>query len=72
MKEADEALEILEREFKKMRSAVKENEILLTKSRKTKKLTKAEAKLITDMSVAIDEAESRIKEEIEEVDDIVE
>ncbi len=70
-KETNEALGILSSEFAAMRETLSENESALAKSRKTKKLTKAEAELVTQMKQTLDKSEEKIKKEIDDVDDVV-
>ena len=71
-KETKEALAILEKEFKVITKTMLGEQKKLEKSRKTKKLTKAEANLITTMTETLDKSYKDIKKEITDVDDIVE
>lgn len=71
-RESREALSILGDEFGKLRKELAEQEKLLSKSRKTGKLTKAETALITTFEAHLVEAEKRVEKEISDVEDIVE
>ncbi|MCB9811894.1 hypothetical protein H6783_03195 [Candidatus Nomurabacteria bacterium] len=72
VRESKEALDILEREFVTLHKLMDAEKQALEKSRKTKKLTKAEEHLIVSLSKSLTSAHDRIKTELEEVDDIVE
>ncbi len=70
-KEAGEASAILLSEFSALEGSLEEHKKTLTKSRKTKKLTKAEASVLGAISVALKESRARVEKEIEDVEDIV-
>ena len=70
-KETKEALTILEEEFTALGTTLAENEMALSKSRKTKKLTKAEAELVVAMQETLKSSKERIRKEIDDVDDVV-
>jgi len=70
-KESAEALTILRDEFSQLRVALTEQEDALRKSRKTKKLTKAEAALIETLQKELADSEAKVAKEITDVEDIV-
>ena len=65
--ESFEALEIVKREFATLRNGLDEQEIALASTRKTKKLTKAETAMMEFMRTALDEAETKVEKEVEDV-----
>ncbi len=66
-KESTEALEILHREFLNLQSTLRDHESQLQKSRKTKKLTKAEAEMIEAIDRALQSSQSAVEKEIIDV-----
>lgn len=68
--ESFEALEILHREFDTLRGDLEEQRMALEKSRKTKKLTKAEAAMIDFMANALNQAEDRVEKEVTDVTEL--
>lgn len=70
-KETKEALGILEREFAKLQALLAEKSDELQSSRRTKKLTKAEADLVDSLTKAMESARVQVAKEVDEVDDIV-
>jgi len=69
--ETADALAVVEKHFTNLKQALNEDVQVLQKSRKAKKLTKAEAALVDDVQARINAAEAAIRKEISEVDDIV-
>jgi len=65
--ESNEALDILHREFSNLHSRLDEQELLLQKSRKTKKLTKAEIGMMVAMKEALNDSQTAVEKEIEDV-----
>ena len=66
-KESNEALEILHREFSALQQALREQEVLLLESRKTKKLSKAEADMIEIIDRALQVSQRNVEKEITDV-----
>ena len=71
-RETEEALSMLHTEFDTLHSVVTEHADALTASRKTKKLTKAEAVLVEAVQSALVSAQKKVEKEITDVEDIVE
>lgn len=69
--ETDEALTVLVEQFAALKATVAAEEKALAKSRKTKKLTKAETTLIENITTHITTTEAAIKKEVSDVDDVV-
>ena len=65
--ESNEALEILHREFSALQQALREQEVLLLESRKTKKLSKAEADMIEIIDRALQVSQRNVEKEITDV-----
>lgn len=65
--ESAEALEILHREFTSLQTELRNQESLLQGSRKTKKLTKAEAQMLEVFDKALQTSQRRVEKEIEDV-----
>lgn len=65
--EANEALEILAKEFVTINTVLKEHEADLLSSRKTQKLTQAEEALITSVKQALNSAQTKVQKEITDV-----
>lgn len=70
--ESVEALEILRAEFTDLQKIVKAEEQTLQSSRKTKKLTKAEAHMIETFATALIDSRSRVEKEIEDITELTE
>lgn len=68
--ESIEALEILRREFSTLQEILHKQEALLQKSRKTKKLTKAEAGMIETFDQALQSSQRAVEKEIEDVTEL--
>ncbi len=71
VREAHEAVAILEREFSALQSALATSSASLRASRKTNKLTKAEQELFAEMEHSLAAAKVRIVKEITDVEDVV-
>jgi hypothetical protein len=71
-RETDEALVMLGAEFEALRKVVRTHSDLLSSSRKTKKLTKAEAALVEAVEEALQNAQKKVEKEITDVEKIVE
>ena len=71
-RESREALQILDAEFKSLQKAFTVKAETLALSRKTKKLTKAEALLIEQMQEALTASQKKVAKEITDVENIVE
>ena len=69
--ETDEALSVLDAEFKQLQKVLSEQKTKLEKSRRTKKLTRSESELIDTMHSAMQDSRKRVGKEIGDVDDIV-
>jgi predicted Holliday junction resolvase-like endonuclease len=65
--ESSEVVAALHQQFSRIRSVLQEHERTLTETRKTKKLTIAEASLMTDIHTVIDEAEQIVDKEAADV-----
>ena len=65
--ESDEALAILQREFASLHQTVAEQRQLLTASRKTKKLTKAEADTLAVFGESLESSQKAVEKEIKDV-----
>lgn len=65
--ESIEALEILHREFSSLQTELRNQEAALQDSRKTKKLTKAEASMIETFDKALQESQRKVEKEIQDV-----
>lgn len=68
--ESTEALEILHREFASLQSTLRSEEHELQNSRKSKKLTKAEANMIEVFDRSLQESQQRVEKEIEDVTEL--
>ena len=66
-RESSEALEILHREFTSLQAELRHQEALITESRKTKKLTKAEADMIMVLDKALVTSQRNVEKEINDV-----
>ncbi len=66
-KESSEALEILHREFSSLQTELRQQEGLIAESRKTKKLTKAEADMIMVLDKALQNSQRNVEKEINDV-----
>lgn len=71
-REAKEALAIVASEFAALQKMLDEQKDTLASSRKTKKLTKAEAALIDMLSNSLRSAQERMTKEVADVEDVVE
>lgn len=71
-RETQEALIVLEREFNELKGVLNKEKGDLEKSRRTKKLTRAESKLVHAVLDAMEVSKKRVKSEIEDVDDVIE
>lgn len=69
--ESTEALDILHREFGALQSELREQESGLQNSRKTKKLTKAEAAMIESFDRSLQKSQRAVEKEIEDVTKLV-
>lgn len=69
--ESDEAVLVLRKQFTHVYEVLDEEERKLVGSRKTQKLTEAEAHLIESMRIALHEAESKVTKEVEDVTKII-
>jgi hypothetical protein len=69
-KESKEALTITQKEFNALRDYLRQQSEVLAKSRKTNKLTKAEAALIEEFDINLQAAEKRVKKEIIDVTEL--
>jgi len=65
--ESVEALDILHREFTNLQTTLKSHEGSLQKSRKTKKLTKAEAEMVAAIDLALATSKQAVEKEIIDV-----
>lgn len=65
--ESVEALEILHREFAGLQTMLREQETLLQSSRKTQKLTKAEAGMIEIFDRALQNSQQKVEKEINDI-----
>lgn len=65
--ESFEALQIVKKEFTTLRDDLEEQKVAIGGTRKTKKLTKAEASMFDFMADALDQAETRVEKEVEDV-----
>ncbi|MCA9357229.1 hypothetical protein H6784_00510 [Candidatus Nomurabacteria bacterium] len=68
--ESFEALEILHREFSSLQKTLRDQELVMIESRKTKKLTKAESDMIGVLDNALLAAQSKVEKEIEDVTEL--
>lgn len=66
-RESSEALEILHREFTSLQAELRHQEGLITESRKTKKLTKAESDMIRVLDNALLTSQRNVEKEINDV-----
>jgi hypothetical protein len=66
-RESSEALDILHREFRTLEDELKAQEVLIAESRKTKKLTKAEADMIATLGRALQTSQKNVEKEISDV-----
>ena len=71
-RETEEALAMLHSEFGTLQELVRTQSESLTSSRKTKKLTKAEAVLIQAIETGLKNAQKKVEKEITDVENIVE
>lgn len=69
-KESKEALEILHREFSNLQTILREQEAELQNSRKTRKLTKAEADMVEAFDRALQSSQAAVEKEIEDVEEL--
>lgn len=69
-RESGEALDILHREFSNLQQILRNQESALQKSRKTKRLTKAEAAMIETFDRALQNSQRAVEKEIEDVNDL--
>ncbi|MEN9920310.1 MAG: hypothetical protein RL538_203 [Candidatus Parcubacteria bacterium] len=65
--ESVEALDILHREFSSLQTELRRQESLVSESRKTKKLTKAEADMIESLDRALQASQKNVEKEIMDV-----
>ena len=65
--ESKEALEILHKEFSELQFTLRDQEAVMQKSRKTKKLTKAEADMIEVMDRALQSSQQKVEKEIADI-----
>lgn len=70
--ESAEALEILKREFVSLQTILREQESMLQASRKTKKLTKAEASVIETFDRALQSSQQRVEKEVTDITKLTE
>ncbi|MCD5381110.1 MAG: Ig-like domain-containing protein [Candidatus Pacebacteria bacterium] len=68
--ESAEALQILNSEFAYLKRTLSEQEAIIQSTRKTKKLTKAEAEMIEVMNTALQASRQKVEKEIEDVADL--
>lgn len=68
--ESTEAMQILRREFGDLQMTLRQQESALQQSRKTKKLTKAEAAMIEVFDRALQQSQMKVEKEIEDVTDL--
>lgn len=71
-RESSEALDVLREEFGQLRAALAQQTELLKSSRKTKKLTKAEQKLVETIEQELADSEAKVAKEVSDVEEIVE
>jgi hypothetical protein len=71
-KETGEAIAIVDREFKGLINIIETEAVNLAKSRKTNKLTKVEDELFTTLKSSLTSSLKKIRQEVSEVDDIIE
>jgi hypothetical protein len=69
--ESREALEILNREFSVLQAELRQQESLMQASRKTKKLTIAEAAMIESLDKALQNSQKKVEKEIDDIRDLV-
>ena len=65
--ETREALEMLEKEFGELQDVLQAQETDLSASRKTKKLTKAEAEVIKQINLALEQSQKKVEKEIQDI-----
>ncbi|MCA9362264.1 hypothetical protein KC906_02725, partial [Candidatus Kaiserbacteria bacterium] len=65
--ESIEAYEIVQREFADLQISLRQQESLLRESRRTKKLTKAEAQMIEEIDRALQSSQAKVEKEIKDV-----
>lgn len=65
--ESNEALDILHREFTSLQAELKRQETVMIESRKTKKLTKAEADVLLALDKALQDSQKKVEKEIIDV-----
>ena len=70
-RESEEALQILHKEFQQLHHIMQTEADALASTRKTNKLTKAEASLVDTVQDALDTAKKRVEKEIMDVETIV-
>lgn len=68
--ESFEALEILHREFSSLQKTLRDQELAMIESRKSRKLTKAESDMIGVLDNALLSAQSNVEKEIEDVTEL--
>lgn len=71
-KESKEALAILEAEFSKLQKVLQSQKSTLESTRKSKTLTKAETVLVETLDKAIISAKRKVKDEVEDVEEVIE
>lgn len=71
VRETDEALDVLEREFATLQASLTEQAAAVAATRKSNALTKAEEVLVGDIASKLEAAERKLKKEIADVDDVV-
>lgn len=69
--ESREALEILNREFAILQNELRQQEAKMQASRKTKKLTIAEAEMIESLDKALQSSQKKVEKEIDDIRDLV-
>jgi hypothetical protein len=70
-REAEEALSMLRSEFASLEEKLENQKEILLSTRKTKKLTKAEADLIETLKEALTTSKKKVEKEIGDVEDLV-
>lgn len=71
LRESHEAVAIVEKEFTALLKNLEQQKVVLEKSRKTKKITKAEEALLSETAQALRNAQKTITKEIEDVDAVI-
>ena len=70
--ESTEALDILRREFTFLQKTLAQEEVAMQKSRKTKKLTKAETHMVETFKTALTASQQKVEKEIQDITDLTE